>query len=505
MILNSIGLSRRDVGIITLLFVTSRAVYAVLGLTFDATTFPGYMQFIDEQLLSTRLFESLWYYHANPPLLNLLAGIGVKLFGGHADSFFAIVFHVLGLLLAASVYVLTWRLSASRLAAAIATALLVFSPSFVLYENWFMYTFPAVALLTMSAVALHQYLQTQRTAWCATFFGLLAVLLLTRSLFHLAWMVLIAILLTVLRYKRRRQVLLAAVVPVLLVGAWYGKNYYYFSMFSSSSWFGLGLSNISTLIVPRETLQPLVNEHRLSPFAVVSRYTEMDKLFTSQQLPATGIPVLDQVRKSSGDYNFNSQQLIAINHYYTADAVEVIRAFPFSYVVGLVISNRLFFSPSSMNLYFSKKNRQAALPLERIFNPLLYGAAPVHGLMRQPNLGFQERRGYLEVNTSVPLIALWWLMLGYGYYQARKGILAADEQLEPRAIVIGFIVVTALYVYVVGTGLELGENYRYRYLIEPLMFALTAAAITDLVRKVRQRLSAAAARAGVRTGNRSTR
>ena len=180
------GLTARDLLVVAGLFAASRLLYAALGLQYDSSTFPGYMQFIDPELLANRLLESLWYYHANPPLLNFFAGVGIKLFAGGADVFFATAFHVLGLLVALCVYALTFHLSNARAAAIVATGLLVFSPAFVLYENWFMYTFPAAALLTFAAVALLRYAQNGRTRYCATFFSLLALLLLTRSLFHLA-------------------------------------------------------------------------------------------------------------------------------------------------------------------------------------------------------------------------------------------------------------------------------------------------------------------------------
>jgi len=276
------------------------------------------------------------------------------------------------------------------------------------------------------------------------------------------------------------------VLPVLVVALWYGKNYYYFGTFSASTWMGLGLSNISTLVATRDELQPLVNDGRLTPFALVSRYRQKDLLFASQ-LPATGIPVLDQVRKSSGEYNFNNRQLIAINRYYTHDAVTVIRTYPFSYVVGLIIANRLFFSPSSMNLYFSEANRAAARPMEQIFNPLLYGVGANPRWLEQPHFGF-NKDGFLEVNTSVLLIVQWILVLGYGYVQARRGVMSKDPELRPRALVIGFIVVSALYLYAVGTAFELAENYRYRFNIEPLFLVLTATAATGLVRVVRDKL-----------------
>ena len=66
--------------------------------------------------------------------------------------------------MALAVYLLTLRLAAARPAAVVATALLVFSPAFVLYENWLMYTFPSAALLTISALLLHQFLTVFKTA-----------------------------------------------------------------------------------------------------------------------------------------------------------------------------------------------------------------------------------------------------------------------------------------------------------------------------------------------------
>jgi hypothetical protein len=484
------SLGRRDLLFVFGCFAAARIMYALLGVSFDASTFPHYLQFIDADLLKTRLLESLWYLHSGPPMLNLVVGLGYKIFGIHANSFFSVLFHALGVSIALCVYMLTLRLSSSRSAAGIVTAVLVFSPAFVLYENWLMYTFPTVALLTASALLLHQYVQSRRTSWCVAFFSTLAALLLTRSVFHVAWLVLTIGLLAALFWERRRQVLLAATLPLLVVLFWYGKNYYLFGTFSSSTLLGLGLTNITTLVVPRTDLGPLVEQGKLSPFALVSRYEQRDALFTSQPyLPLSGIPVLDQVKKADGSYNYNNQQMIRIDRIYTHDALEVIRTFPASYVLGLYISNRLFFSPPSMNAYFSVANRNAALPVERIYNPVIYGARPRPLSMQQPHFGLPSRY-VLEVNTSLAMFVSWWVLLGYAYVQARRGVLSRKANLDARSVVMGFFVLTASYLYVVGTGFELAENYRYRYDIEPLFFAIAAVAVTDLMRVLRARRAA---------------
>lgn len=483
------ALTRTDYAIVVGLFVISRVLYGMLGVRFDSSTLLPFMQFIDPPLLRERLLESLWYYHAHPPLLNLFVGVGLKVFGEQADAYYTLCFHALGLAMAFAVYILTLRLAGTRVAAVLAAALLVFSPAFVLYENWLMYTFPSAALLTISAALLHQYLTTRRTRWAVAFFAVLAILLLTRSMFHLVWMLLIVVLLAILLRQYWRQVLLAAAAPLLLVVFWYGKNYHYFGSFGASSAMGLGLANITTLMVERERLLSLLQEGKVSQYAVVSRYERPEALFLLQTPPHTGVPVLDQLKKSDGRHlNYNNLQLVETNRHYVHDAIVVVRTFPASYVIGLIVSNRLFFSPTNMNEYFSVANREAVRPMERLFNPLLYGVGAAPKFMQQPHFGF-VKLNQIEVNTSVPLIALWCVLLPYGYLQARRGVLAADPDNKPRALVIGFIVLTALYLYAVGTAIEIGENYRYRFNIEPLFLVLAVTGATDLVRRFRSRFA----------------
>jgi hypothetical protein len=474
---------RRDVLVVLAFFAASRIFYGFLGLRFDAGPFPSYMQFIDRALLETRLIESLWYYHANPPVLNFLTGVALQLFGDHMVMALAVLFHVLGFAIAFSVYVLSLCFSSSRMAAVCACALLVFSPAFVLYENWLMYSFLSVAFLTLAALFLFRYLQSQRRVYGALFFWFLALLLLTRSLFHLGFMLIIVGLLMLVQRERRWQIGSLAIAPILVVVLWYGKNYVLFGTFGASTWMGLGLSNISTLVPTRNELEPLVHQGRLSRFALVSRYRQLDQLFAEPH-PDTGIPALDQVVKSTGGFNFNNSRIVALNRFYTADGFEVIRTFPYYYTVGLNIANRLYFSPSNMNLYFSPANRAAVSPMEKVFNPLLYGVGTRPEYIKQPHFGFSDE-ALLEVNTSIPLIVTWALLLGYGYIQTRRSLLSHDQSHMPRGLVIGFIVVTALYLQCVGTAFELAENYRYRYNVEPLMFAIASSAITDFARGLR--------------------
>lgn len=441
------------------------------GLEFDATPFPDYMQFIDRPLLEDRLLESIWYAHAHPPLLNLLVGVGLKLPGDPYALLAAIVFHGLGLLMIVCLFAVCLRLTGSRVAAYAAAALILLNPAFTLYENWLLYTFPAAALLGISAYALLRSLDDEGSRWLYGLFALLAALALLRSLFHLVWLACILAMLLLLLKERRRTILVSAALPLLLTAGWYAKNLVYYGTFSASSMLGLGLSNISTLTFRQDELAPLVIDGHLSPFALVSRYTDTEILFTADVPEPTGIEVLDTTRKSSGAWNYNSRGLLDVSEHYRHDAMSLIRLHPANYVTGLILANRLYFSPTSMNEYFSPANREALAPVENIYNPLVLGAHADPRYMIQPHFGF-DREPSLEVNTSLRLILLTVVLLAFGYARFRRAFVSDDPESRVTGIIIGFIACNILYVWLVGTAVELGENFRYRFLAEPLFFVL---------------------------------
>src|SRR5262245_29773894 len=63
-----------------LVFAVSRLLYAVLGVSYQVHPPAGLAQILDVQLLRTRLLESIYYLHSQPPLFNLFLGALVKYF-----------------------------------------------------------------------------------------------------------------------------------------------------------------------------------------------------------------------------------------------------------------------------------------------------------------------------------------------------------------------------------------------------------------------------------------
>ncbi|MBT4162601.1 MAG: hypothetical protein HOC70_01010 [Gammaproteobacteria bacterium] len=481
-------LDRWDFVILTGIFLATRVMYLFMGLHFDLTFLESGLQFIDPLLLKERLIESLFFYHAKPPLMNLIAGIGLKLFDNHAVWLFSTLFHILGLLTAFALLDLISALSNNRKIAWIAVTILLLSPSFVLFENWFMYTFPVCALLTISAWLLYRYLSSGSVIWGAAFFSSIMMLVLSRALFHFYWFTLVLAILVLITSLNRKQMMTLAALPLLVCLGWYGKNLFLFGSFSSSSLLGLSLSNVSTLTLPRELLQQHVDRGELSRFATVSRYRDLPKVLNNEELaPRVGIPVLDDNKKSNGNRNFNSLEMKIVNELYLSDAFTVIQLYPDHYLNALIISNRIYFSPGSMSVYFSEKNRRASSMATRIYNFALHGAGTSEGRIEQPHFGYTGK-WFVPVNTGYLLVLLSSIVFLWASWRSLRTILTGTW--TPRNITIGYIFGNLLLLYLAGTLLELAENNRYRYIGEPLSWVLVIAAGSELFRWLQTRAAA---------------
>ncbi len=157
---------------------------------FETSSLQWYWQVLDPQLLSERLLESVFYLHAQPPLFNLLLGVGLKVAGTHSAALFQLVFLVLGLAMAAVIFLMLTRFGLPPLISAVLVLVYAASPNWSMYEMWLFYDFPNAVALVLAGWCLLQYGRHRSAGWLAGFFAVLGAVVLTRSLFHLAWFVL---------------------------------------------------------------------------------------------------------------------------------------------------------------------------------------------------------------------------------------------------------------------------------------------------------------------------
>jgi len=462
--------------------------HALYGVEFDASSLRWFWQYIDPALLQDDALRSILLHHAQPPLFNALLALALKLSGAGSDLAAATpwlhaFFFGFGLVLTGALFGLLRVLGLGNPAAAAATLLFSLSPASILYEHWLFYTYPTTALLVASALALHRTLRQGARSWDAVLlFGLLAAITLTRSLLHLAWMFsFVALVVFVSKGKRRRLVLCAA-LPCLLAFSLYAKNAAVFGIFSSSSWIGMNFSRLATEHVPLPERLELQRAGRISDVSLVPAFSKLDRYPVAlRNVASPDHPVLRDETKSTGAPNFNHAAYVGISEAYFDDALTLVVLDPGGYLARVGHAWLIFMMPPS-EYWFLAPNREKIQRWEGLFDAVFYGVASAYGASPVPY--DRTDRAYLLYRFS----ALWALLasvgIGYGLVAGvRETFIQGGDR--ARGVCLLYIAGTALYVAVVGNALELRENNRFRFLVEPFVLALILSAGQRGVARIR--------------------
>ncbi len=450
-------------------FVLSRIACFILGVRFDIGPLDYYWQFIDPQLLRTNLLESLYYLHSQPPLFNLFLGIVLKLFAGQEALAFHVIYLLFGLTLSISLYLLMKDLGLSGRLSSILTIIFVASPSCILYEDFLFYTYPVAAVLCLAALLLHRYLKFGRFHHLVIFFALLALLVFTRSVFHLAWFAVLTLPLIWYQRKNWKKIALVAGVPFLLCFLLYAKNAHEFGSFSSSTWFGMNFARLTTWRLPLSERFSLIDQGKLSTLSVVKPFRKLETYQRHSHVPLaepTGIPVLDQTQKSSGAPNLNNLTYINISKQYRRDALYVLPRYPGAYIGSLFESLMIYFIPTS-SYSFLKDNRQKIGVIDRVYNLILCGQL-------QYEKEITDDRAFLNMGLLTALLYV--AVIVYGFVMLRQAFRRRATG-SAYALTLLFIWLNVVYVTIVGNAFELGENNRFRFVVDPFFLVLLGLAL----------------------------
>jgi hypothetical protein len=350
------------------------------------------------------------------------------------------------------------------------------SPTLVLYENWLHYTLPVIALLLGGVFAAERVAATGRRRWAAALGTALAGLCLTMSFFHVLFIVPagLAAFWGAWRGSRAgRRAAIAVGAALVVVLAWYGKNLVMFGTFSASSWFGMNLARMTHTFVPRPDREALVAQGRLSPLALVAPFSPMDACDTavpdSEPKNPTGVPALDQRTRASGTPNFNHIGYVDVSRAYLRDARRLLRLRPAAYWRSVLDADLIFFMPATAFIGLGENRvraRGAVLAAELLQGRLMFHIEPE--LQRTDRATFYRQKA-LNMGLALPLL--------YAVALAAAAVLCLRlRRREPaRAAAFGLIAVTLVYVWAAGTLLEVGENMRFRSLVETLVLVVLAA------------------------------
>jgi len=163
-----------------------------------------------------------------------------------------------------------------------------------------------------------------------------------------------------------------------------------------------------------------------------------------------------------GTLNYNHRVYIDASKYYLQDALHVIRVRPALYLRAVMQSLYIFFhSSSDFELIWGIRNPIQTFDLW--WNRLFYGQ------------WLSDESPGERVFKILPLHIGWWIVVssiigvfGSAIYLWKN----RDDFPTPNGPLVFFMLLNVLYVTVVGNAVDIGENNRFRYVIDSFILLL---------------------------------
>lgn len=266
-----------------------------------------HFQILDRWALLEDPLGALWLLHTQPPALNALLALCLRLaaaIGGAPESWLGGVYLALGLTQAILFHDLVRRASGSAGWAAVATAALVAEPAFHFYGHHGWYPFLVRTEVVALGWATMRLFESGSRRFLSIALALAVLLPLTRALFHPAWSLAFAAALLWTWHRRfperaggARGWLVPAVLFLGALSLWPLKNALVFGRFTYSTLTGVNLARI-TDVDQREWLA-YQGQGRIPP--QVERHCEQ---FERRYGPRRAA-VVTATAKSDGSRNWN--------------------------------------------------------------------------------------------------------------------------------------------------------------------------------------------------------
>ena len=453
-----------------------------LGLSITAHRLPGsqaeywdrFWQALPTESLRTNLGESIWNLHSQPPMHNLYGGVLAKLFYPHHLEWMHCINIVIGACIPAMVGVIVWRIARNKFGGILAALIFALNPSLFLYEAYPLYTLPTAFLVAAAVFCLAMFCPNRRVGWLYGFVVIANLLILTRSAYHLvilAAAVPFAVLLA--GEKRLRVLAICLLISGVSVG-WYAKNYAKFGFFGASSWAGQGLWRITGKDYPPQRKADLLARGIIEPAAEVKPFTP-----PSEYRPY-GFDETSDIEVLNND-DFNNINIIAISQSYQRSAFGVLREDPKTYLKNVGRAYRAFCVPSSQYRQV-RENAAKISGHEWVSSRVVQGQRVCEYLADETDLtkGVDVFRSLLFF--VLPLIVLGYLFSALRRCGVRPGRWGEMISRDPAAAMGMFLIV---YSTAICCMVELGENMRFKFLIESLLWSVGLGLAARLFQKRR--------------------
>ncbi len=403
-----------------------------------------FMQTLPLDALRRDLWGSLWFLHAQPPLLNLAGGILIQGFYPHHLEALHLFHVLLGALICGLFYLLAAHFVTRRWIAVAWALILAFNPALYLYEAYVLYEVLTAFLVLATLAALLWHWQRQTPAALYAFLLALNLLILTRSVYHI---VLLAPALLLVWWlapapTRRRVMLTGALICLLSLG-WYAKNLVLFDTFSASSWSGIGLWKAASRGDKLPELPALVAAGVLDAAVVAKGAFAPPSAFVPY-----GFDQVSAIAVLAND-DFNNINIPAISALYGRNAQRLITHLPAEYARTVYLSYLQFSQPAARFKHLAPNAEEIPWHVA-LYADLLQGAAVM------------GRYGTLQF-FLLPLAIFLYVVRFTRQSVAARGRLAAVVRADP---VIFWCALIIVYTTLVSITMEYGENDRFKFLVE---------------------------------------
>jgi len=407
----------------------------------------------------------------------------LHLFPAYPQIGFQLIYLGLGLTLSLSLFELMERIGVDRRIAFATALVFTVSPSTILYENLLFYEYPLAALFSITALFLHRFTTDGRLRDGLVFFTCAALIAGIRSIFHLVWFCAIALSLVWAMREWRKRVVLAAAAPGLLLTAFYGKHFLLFHNVVPGGGVigGMNAAAVMTGPVPRAALEALIASGKITPVLRADIF-HLDREFGAdpEQAPfarivpvptKTGIPELDECRKSTDAINWNCVWAERVAQVYARDSLVVFRHYPEAYLASLRNNLEKYFWSDTDLWPFDGRDDDAN---QRILTRPL----ALYNLFSSGEWPPDEGRPWLAYFVLPGL-------LGFGVFQAWWALRGSGSVEKARGITLAFLVGNAVYLSVVVILFSASDQNRYRSEVSAYFAVLLGLALTRVARTLR--------------------
>ena len=463
------------------------AVYVLVCLTgerFNTDYLNFGWQLIPWDILSTDPIRSVFYLHIQPPLWNFLLGTTAWVSPFSDRLTLQALMAIIGIAVAWLAAVLSRRLGLSRNTAVVVALIATLHPEVFkgAFEPTYELATAGLLLLVLIAVADLSRRENVRRS-LVILASAVTVTALTRSLFHPVWAILIVMFgLWLMRHRINwKSAILVLSIPMIFMGGWMAKNQVVFGHATLSSWFGMNMQRAVIPVLPKDDLDEMYAKGQISDIAMIGPFEkyELYEDVVEPCVPEHSFRALTELARTTDQWspNFNAECFLPIFDQAGKDAIAVIKEHPEAWLEGRMWSLRTTIAVSPIP---SESTSEVMAGLDRAFSivRLDFGGilstegwgTPIYGeLEARYDFGLM----LIPMYVMVGLLGLWHVI-----QRLRRKALSSTA---PIYLVGSF---TVAFTVIVGAIAELGEQSRFRTMVDPIVTVMFLALVLPVVQRL---------------------